>query len=159
MTETVDDIEMLRTVGDYQFGAGVGRVLFPLEEDLSLTRASSGRPRQVHASGARISTYGTDGRLRLGLEGGRRLSEEWSDETAYSVVVGDESVPHVRAERNAFAKFVREADSAIRPRDEVVVEHPEEGVLAVGRAELSGPGMLGFGTGVAVFVRDGGHSS
>jgi uncharacterized protein with predicted RNA binding PUA domain len=158
VTETADGIEMLRTVGAYQFGAGAGTVLFPREGELSLTRTSSGRPRQAHAPGGRIATYGTDGRLRLGLEGGRRLSEEWS-ETAYSVVVGDESVPHIRAERNAFAKFVLEADSVIRPRDEVVVKHPERGVLAVGRAELSGLGMLDFETGVAVFVREGGQSS
>jgi len=158
VTETGDDVEMLRTVGAYQFGAGAGGVLFPPGGELSLTRSSSGRPRQVHAPRGRVATYGTDGRLRLGLEGGRRLSEEWSG-TAYSVVVGDESVPHVRVERNAFAKFVREADSVIRPRDEVVVEHPEEGVLAVGRAELSGSGMLDFETGVAVFVREGGQSS
>jgi Prefoldin, molecular chaperone implicated in de novo protein folding, alpha subunit len=159
VTETVDGVEMLRRVGEYQFGAGAGGVLFPSGGDLSLTRTSSGRPRQAHAPGGRIATYEPDGRLRLGFEGGRRLSKEWSGEATYSVVVGDESVPHVRAERNAFAKFVREADSVIRPRDEVVVEHPEEGVLAVGRAELSGPGMLDFDTGVAVSVREGGQSS
>jgi uncharacterized protein with predicted RNA binding PUA domain len=155
----MDHTAMLRTVADYQFGSGAGAVLFPAGADLSLTRTSSGRPRQVHAPDGRIATYGTDGRLRLGLGGGRRLHREWSGSRTYRVTVGAESVPYVREERNAFAKFVRRADSAIRPRDEVLVEHDGE-LIAVGRAELAGDGMLAFETGVAVSVRDGtGHSS
>jgi uncharacterized protein with predicted RNA binding PUA domain len=155
VTEMGADIEMLRTVADYQFGAGAGKALFSDGEELSLTRTSSGRPRQVHASDGRVATYGTDGRLRLGLAGGRRLYEGWSgSENAHRVAVGSESVPYVREGRNAFAKFVLQADSAIRPRDEVLVEH-DGTLLAVGRAELAGQGMHDFETGVAVSVREG----
>lgn len=143
--------EILQTVGDYQFGAGAGRVLFPAAEQRSVTRTSSDRPRQIHADGDRIATYGTDGRFRLGIEGGRRI-HEWAD--VYRVTVGDESEPYVRDGRNVFAKFVSEADETIRPRDEVVVQHAEKRLLAVGRAELSGHGMLDFETGVAVSVRE-----
>jgi len=147
-------IDELRTAADYQFGSGAGTTLFPADEELSLTRTSSGRPRQIHtAGGERLATYGTDGRFRLGLAGGRRLQEGLA-EPAYRVVVGDESEPYVRDGRNAFAKFVREADSAIRPRDEVLVEHTAGSLLAVGRAELSGDGMLEFESGMAVSVRE-----
>jgi uncharacterized protein with predicted RNA binding PUA domain len=148
-----EHIELLRTVADYQFGGGAGRALFPGGEQRSLTRTSSGRPRQVHAPDGRLATYGTDGRLRLGLGGGRRLREEWTG-GGYTVVVGAESVPYIRDGRNAFAKFVRQAGSAIRPRDEVLVVHDGE-LLAVGRAELSGEGMLAFETGMAVDIREG----
>ncbi|PSP40174.1 pseudouridine synthase [Halobacteriales archaeon QH_10_70_21] len=55
----------------------------------------------------------------------------------------------------AFAKFVREVDPAVRPGDEVLVEHYDGGLLAVGRAELSADGMSDFDTGMAVSVRDG----
>lgn len=147
-----DDIEGLRTVADYQFGPGAGEVLFPAGEELSVTQTSSGRPRQIHASAGRVATYGTDGRLRLGLAGGRRL--QGAIET-YRVVVGSESEPYVRDGRNAFAKFVTRADASIRPRDEVLVEHTDGSLLAVGRAELSGEGMLAFETGMAVKVREG----
>jgi uncharacterized protein with predicted RNA binding PUA domain len=150
-----DHVEMLRVVADYQFGAGAGEQLFPGDTELSLTRTSSGRPRQVHAPDGRLVTYGTDGRLRLGLAGGRRLhGASGQEEFGYSVVVGAESVPHVTEERNAFAKFVQQADSAIRPRDEVLVVH-DGALLAVGRAELAGRGMLAFETGMAVDVREG----
>jgi uncharacterized protein with predicted RNA binding PUA domain len=148
-----DDIEELRTVADYQFGAGAGALLFP-RESLSVTRTSSGRPRQIHDGEARLATYGTDGRFRLGLAGGRRL-QEGLDVPAYRVVVGDESEPFIREGRNVFAKFVQAADETIRPRDEVVVEHEDGALLGVGRAELSGDGMLDFETGVAVSIREG----
>jgi len=74
---------------------------------------------------------------------------------AYRVVVGDESEPYVREGRNAFAKFVAEADPAIRPGDEILVVHDRGDLLAVGRAELGGEGMDDFETGMAVKVREG----
>jgi uncharacterized protein with predicted RNA binding PUA domain len=146
-----DDIPSLRTVADYQFGPGAGAALFPSNEELSVTRTSSGRLRQIHAGEHRLGTYEQDGRIRLGIEGGRRLQDDLPG--AYRVVVGDESEPFIRDGKNAFAKFVGRADSAIRPRDEVLVEHEDGHLLAVGRAELSGQGMLEFETGMAVKVR------
>jgi uncharacterized protein with predicted RNA binding PUA domain len=81
------------------------------------------------------------------------------DHPRYRVVVGDESEPFVRDGRNAFAKFVTDADSQIRPGDEVLVVHEAGPLLGVGRAELSGPAMLDFQTGMAVKVRDGAGES
>ena len=147
------DRQFLQRIADYQFGRGVGTTLFPAGEDLTVTRTSSGRPRQVRAEEGRLATYGTDGRFTLGTSGGKRL-QSVASETPYRVVVGDESEPFVREGRNVFAKFVDVADETIRPRDEVVVEHEDGRLLAVGRAELSGAGMLDFETGMAVYVRD-----
>jgi len=147
-------LDRLRTVADYQFGPGAGEGLFPPGEQLSTTRTSSGRPRQIRLEERRLATYGTDGRFRLSLAGGRLLREALPG-GAYRVVVGSESEPYVREGRNAFAKFVREVDETIRPRDDVLVEHTDGRLLAVGRAELSGAGMLAFETGMAVAVREG----
>ena len=142
----------LETVADYQFGAGAGAALF--DGTVEVRRTSSGRPQQVLVDGERVVSYGTDGRVTLGAAGGRRLQRAL-DPPAYRVVVGDDSEPFVREGRNAFAKFVREVDPAVRPGDEVLVEHYDGGLLAVGRAELSADGMSDFDTGMAVSVRDG----
>lgn len=147
------DIEDIRTIARYQFGTDAGEALFPSDETLEITRTNSGRPRQILADSDRIATYERDGRFRLGIEGGRRLAESLP-EGGYCVVVGDETEPFVRDGRNAFAKFVSDADSAIRPHDEVLLVHNEGYLLAVGRAELSGNGMLAFDTGMAVQIRD-----
>ena len=143
---------MLRRVAAYQWGADAA-ALFD-GDGVDVTHTSSGRPRQVVGDAGRLATYGTDGRFTLGIAGGRRL-DALLDAPDYRVVVGDESEPFVREGRNAFAKFVDEADPGIRPGDEVLVVHEDGSVLAVGRAELSGDGMCDFASGMAVKVREG----
>ncbi|PSP81349.1 pseudouridine synthase [Halobacteriales archaeon QS_4_69_225] len=144
-------LEALETITDYQFGAGAGAALF--DGSVSVRRTSSGRPQQVLVDGERVVSYGTDGRVTLGIAGGRRLQAAL-EPPAYRVVVGDDSEPFVSDGRNVFAKFVREVDPAVRPRDEVLVEHYDGGLLAVGRAELSAAAMDDFDTGMAVSVRE-----
>lgn len=146
------DVSGLRTIADYQFGAGAGAALF--SGDVVVQRTSSGRPQQILVDGKRVVSYGTDGRFTLGVAGGKRLQEALGS-PAYRVVVGDDSEPFVRDGKNVFAKFVRDVDSGIRPGDEVLVEHYDGDLIAVGRAELSADGMVDFDTGMAVKVRDG----
>jgi len=148
------DLDALRTVADYQFGAGAGRALFPPGDDLDVSHSAGGRPRQVHANAGRVVSYGVDGRFTLGLEGGRRLLAALSAPAA-RVTVGDESEPFVREGRNAFAKFVRDVDPAVRAGDEVAVVTPDDALLGVGRAELAADAMADFDAGVAVKMRDG----
>jgi uncharacterized protein with predicted RNA binding PUA domain len=154
----VSERALLVTVADYQFGDGAGQALFPADESLSVSHTNSGRPRQVRSDDGRLATYGTDGRFTLGIAGGRRLAEAF-DRPRLRVVVGGESEPYVREERNAFAKFVRAVDPGVRPGDEVLVEGLEGDLLAVGRASLSGDGMNDFETGMAVAVRHGADRS
>ena len=148
------ELRGLRRAADYQFGRGAGAALFPAADAIEVTHTSSGRPRQVHADGGRLATYATDGRLVLGLAGGRRLRGALED-PRHRVVVGSESEPFVREGRNAFAKFVQRADPDLRPGDETLVVHENGDLLAVGRAELPGEGMADFETGMAVKVRQG----
>ena len=142
----------LETVADYQFGAGAGAALF--DGTVEVRRTGSGRPQQVLVDGERVVSYGTDGRFTLGAAGGRRLQAAL-EPPAYRVVVGDDSEPFVRDGKNVFAKFVRDVDPTVRPGDEVLVEHYDGDLLAVGRAELSATAMADFGTGMAVSVREG----
>lgn len=149
-----EELPDLRTVADYQFGAGAGRALFPPDEEPRIQRSSGGRPRQVLVESGRVVSYGTDGRFTLGAAGGRRLTAAF-DPPRHRVVVGDESEPFVRDGRNAMAKFVRAVDPGVRPGDEVAVVGPDGSLLAVGRAELAAEAMRDFETGVAVKVREG----
>ena len=145
----------LRTVADYQFGAGAGAALFPPENQLEIERSSTGRPQQVaRADGERLVSVGLDGRFTLGVAGGERLVAEL-DAPAARVVVGDESEPFVRDGKNVFAKFVQAVDGDVRAGDELAVVHERGGVLAVGRAELDATSMLDFDSGMAVMVRSG----
>jgi uncharacterized protein with predicted RNA binding PUA domain len=162
-----DERRQLATVADYQFGRGAGAALFPAADTPRVRRTSSGRPAQIHVGpgadghdadgspgGERLVSYEDDGRFRLGLAGGRRLVAAL-EAPAARVVVGDESEPFVREGKNAFAKFVREVGSEIRPGDEVAVVHERGDLLAVGRAELPAAAMRDFESGMAVKVRSG----
>ncbi len=144
-------LSSLRSVADYQFGATAGRALFPPGASPTVRTSASGRPRQVIAADGRVVSYGTDGLLTLGVEGGRRLV---AADLAPRVAVGEESEPYVREGRNAFAKFVGEVDDGVRPGDEAVVT-VDGRVVGVGRAVLWPAAMRAFETGVAVEVRHG----
>ena len=147
-------LDELRTIADYQFGADAGAALFPPGEAIEIRRSSSGRPRQLVADGQRLVSYGVDGRFTLGIAAGRRLAAAF-EAPHLRVVVGDDSEPFVREGKNAFAKFVSEVDTEIRPGDEVLVVHDRGDLLAVGRAELSADAMTDFESGMAVKVREG----
>ncbi|PSP89162.1 pseudouridine synthase [Halobacteriales archaeon QS_4_69_34] len=171
---TAENLARLRVVADYQFGAGAGAALFPPGEDLAVRRSTAGRPRQVLAATpqgargvddgkgetdrrdrrARLVSYGIDGRFTLGVAGGRRLLGAFASPRV-RVAVGEESEPFVREGKNAFAKFVRRVDPAVRPGDEVCVVGPDDGLFAVGRAVLPATGMVDFETGMAVKIREG----
>jgi len=167
VSEPFRDAGRLRSIADYQFGGGAGRALFPPGVSPTVHRSESGRPRQVIADGDiaadgtggsdgepdRIVSLGRDGRLTLGLAGGARLLDAF-DPPRCRVVVGEESVPFVRDGKNAFAKFVTEADPDLRPGDEVAVTHDGE-LLGVGRVELPAAGMQDFDRGMAVKIRNG----
>ncbi len=148
------DLDQLRTIADYQFGAGASDALFPSDEPVTIKRTSSGRPQQVHGEDGRIVSFGIDGRFTLGLDGGRRLNAAL-DSPSYRVVVDDESEPFVRDEKNVFAKFVCDVGPAIRPGDEVLIVHERGDLIAVGTAHLSADAIADFDTGVAVYVREG----
>lgn len=154
MSGLAADVEDLRTVADYQFGRGAGPAIVPAEEPLDVERSKTGRPRQLRTSAGRLASYNTDGRLSLGLEGGRRLQAAL-EPPACRVTVGEESEPFVLDGKNAFAKFVTAVDASIRPGDEVLVVRANDRLLGVGRAELSAAGMEAFETGMAVMVREG----
>jgi uncharacterized protein with predicted RNA binding PUA domain len=150
----MDDFTRLRTVADYQFGAGAGTALFPSDGSFSVRHSRTGRPQQIFADGERLVSYGTDGRFTLGLAGGERLRTALAAPQV-RVVVGAESDPFVREGKNAFAKFVHDVDRAVRPGDAVCIVGPDDDLFGVGQAMLSADAMAEFETGVAVKTREG----
>ena len=71
------------------------------------------------------------------------------------VKVTAEAEPFIAKGKSVFAKHVVDADSEIRPQEEVIVINEKNEVLAVGRAMLTGKEMKAFKRGVAVRVRRG----
>ncbi len=144
---------MLRVIADYQFGKGVGRVLFP--DTCKFILSSTGRVRQVVDNGVRIATLKPDsGWFTLSIEGARRVKEALPF-PKMRVVVMDEVSEFIAEGKSVFAKHVVEVDEEIRANDEVLVVNTKDELLATGRAVLSAFEMLEMERGMAVKVRQG----
>ncbi|MCD6529446.1 pseudouridine synthase [Candidatus Bathyarchaeota archaeon] len=149
-----DSVEKVRRIADYQFGLGAGETLFP--DGITIIHSKrTGKVRYVYECGKLLATLKPlDGYLSLTIAGAKRLAEKFSP-LRYFVVVSESAVPFVAKGGNVFAKYVLDADEAIRPRDEVIVVDSKFKVIAVGRAVLSGVEMKKFRFGVAVETRSG----
>jgi archaeosine synthase len=131
----------IKAVADYQFGEGAGEAIFG---DLQ-TESRYPKLRATDAEGEQLATLVAEyGVLSLTLAGGRRWRA--SDAPTKTVEI-DDFVPH----GSVLAPGVVDASDDIRVGDEVVVEGPS--AFAVGRAEMSGPEMVGSTRGIASEVR------
>jgi uncharacterized protein with predicted RNA binding PUA domain len=150
---TTSALQKIRAIADYQFGRGVGEVLFPEQVHISFSR-KTGRIRHIYLDTALLATLRpTDGFFSLAIAGARRILKA---ENFHSwVEIDDEVGDFVAQGRSAFAKHVVECDDEIRAAEEVVVVDGRHEVLAVGRAVLTGKEMKAFERGVAVRVRHG----
>jgi predicted RNA-binding protein (TIGR00451 family) len=144
----------LRSIGNYQFGKGAGRVLFSNRVALVHSR-ETGKIRLIYLNDKLLATLRPrDGQLALALEGAKLLLSKRKSLPAYVTVRNDVGV-FIKTGRNVFARHVSHVDEALRPEDEVIVLDEDRNLLAVGRAALSGEEMKAFKFGVAVRVRRG----
>nr|WP_300999314.1 PUA domain-containing protein [Methanoculleus sp.] len=146
-------LRRIRTIADFQFGAGSGGAIFP--DECTFQFSTTGRIRQVRIGKERLATVrAQDGRLTLGMAGAARLAAHLAP-PAYRVAVQEDVAPFIADGKNAMAKHVVAADDGIRAGDEVLVVTTDDLLLATGGALLSGREMLAFNYGVAVKVRQG----
>ena len=105
--------------------------------------------------GKRLATLRAhDGRLTLGLAGGKRLYEALPVPVG-RVVLREDVVSFIAGGKNLFNRHVVMADPEIHAGDEVLVTDGEGRFIAIGEAMVSGQEMLAFDTGMAVSVRHG----
>jgi len=152
--QTSEALLRIRKTAEYQFGRGVGEVLFPDSVTVAFSK-KTGRVRHVFLDDKLLGTLRpTDGMFSLTIQGAKRIAAH-SKVLRHWVRVDDDVVSFIAEGRSVFAKHVTDADVEIRPMEEVIVLDGKGGILAVGRAVLTGPEMKAFRRGVAVKVRRG----
>jgi uncharacterized protein with predicted RNA binding PUA domain len=153
--DSMDDALLrIRSVADYQFGRGVGQMLFPETVEIQFSKAT-GRIRYVNQNGERLATLRpTDGLLSLSIKAARPLAENKSPAHCF-VTVRNDVAKYIAEGGDVFALHVVKVNEEIHAKDEVIVMDESGNVLAVGRALLSSSEMRAFKTGVAVKVRHG----
>jgi len=154
MRPKAEVLNKIRGVADYQFGRGVGRVLFPAAVRVSFS-TRTGRIRHVYLGNELLTTLRPrDGMFSLTVAGAKRIRDGVKPLRLW-VIVQKDAAPFVASGRSVFAKHVVDADEEIRPQEEVIVLDEDSEVLAVGKAILTGAEMKAFKKGVAVRVRRG----
>ncbi|MCR6623388.1 MAG: pseudouridine synthase [archaeon YNP-WB-062] len=148
------DKYVLRKIADYQFGEGIGSILFP--DDIVIEKSKkTGKMRKIILNGKVIATIrARDGLIALTIYGAEIIRSK-THPPKRRVMVINEVADVIKEGRNVFAKHVKNADPEIRPGEEVIVVNEKDELLAVGKALLNGEEMTLFRSGVAVKVRSG----
>ncbi|MFW9844784.1 MAG: DUF5591 domain-containing protein [Candidatus Thorarchaeota archaeon] len=135
--------EIMRATADFQFGSGAGKLLIPENAKLG------GKPyRQIVCRIEKeqvCSFIASSGTISLTLSGAKLLAplKRYWVRLDVSQVKGG----------SIFAVGINEADSEIRPGDEVIVINKDNEVIAVGKSEMSGREMCELSRGRAVSLR------
>ncbi|MEM2994414.1 MAG: PUA domain-containing protein [Candidatus Bathyarchaeia archaeon] len=147
-------LKRIRSVADYQFGKGVGAILFPENVEIVYSKRT-GRIRHIYLNGKMLATMRpTDGLFSISIEGAKRIAEKRNLAKCF-VTVQNKVAKFIGEGGDVFAAHVVDADEEIRPKDEVIILDEDGNVLAVGKAVLSSIEMKAFKVGVAVKVRRG----
>jgi predicted RNA-binding protein (TIGR00451 family) len=150
----LNDLQKIRSVADYQFGRGVGTNLFPNDVKITYSKRTK-KIRHIYLGKELLATLQpTTGFFVLTIAGAKRMVGEVKPLRLW-VKIQDDVESFVAKGRSVFAKHVIDADSEIRPQEEVIVLNGKNMVVAVGRALLTGKEMKAFKRGVAVRVRRG----
>jgi len=141
-------------IGNYQFGLGMGSVLFNKSVLIECSR-KTGRIRRIYHRNVLVATLRPkDGYLALTPNGASIILSKSRDSLNLVVVQSDVSNA-IETGGDIFAKHVVRANPELRPGDEVMVTDEEGLLLGVGAAVLSGRDMCAFKRGVAVKLRKG----
>ena len=151
-------LDKVRSVADYQFGKGVGALLFPDSIKIEYS-PRTGRIRYINLDGERLATLRpTDGLLSLSIKAAQFMAKNTPYAKCFVTVQNDVS-KYIAAGGDVFAVHVVKVGDGVGAKDEVIALDEDGDVLAVGRAMLSSGEMKAFKTGVAVKVRHGSKES
>jgi uncharacterized protein with predicted RNA binding PUA domain len=149
-----NSLAKVRSIADYQFGKGVGTLLFPSNVEIQYS-PRTGRIRFINLNGERLATLRpTDGVLSLSIKAAVFMAEKTPFAKCFVTVKNDVS-KFIAEGGDVFAVHVVNVDAEVGAKDEVIALDEDGQVLAVGRTILSSEEMKAFKTGVAVKVRHG----
>lgn len=147
------DLLKIRGIADYQFGYGVGKVLFSNNIRIEYSKNTQ-RIRHIFDEDLIANYRPNDALFTLTIAGAERIISGMPN-FGYTVTIMDDVVEVVSQGKNVMAKHVLDAGEEIRPGNEVIVVDESNNVQAVGKALLTRDEMLSFNSGLAVKVRRG----
>ncbi len=151
------ELRKIISIANYQFGPGVGDLLFNPKTRIACSKKTR-RIRHIYHGRRLIATLRpTDGLLALTLEGASMLLTKLKNPPNLVTVQNDVS-EYIAKGGNIFAKHIVNASEGLRPAEEVIAIDEDRHLLGVGSAVLSGNDMKYFKRGVAIKIRRGTNS-
>lgn len=146
-------LKRIRLIADYQFGKGVGKILF--EDGCNFIFSKTRRIKQILNNNIRIATIrSNDGFIVLSIDGAKKI-HNFIKYPLLRVVISDESVPFASLGKTVFSKFIISLDNNLRCKDEVLIVDKKDNLIAVGQLLLSPLEIINSNNGAAVNVRTG----
>jgi len=149
----VRDLEKIRALMDYQFGAGAGS-LIPAGVRIKRSRATQ-RIRWLYEGREMIASVRASDHFILPHEKLALRLKEFFQRPKLRVVLADDpdAVEFVRGGKSVMCKFVSEVDSDLRAGDECIVVDKDDNFVRTGTLLLSPLEIKDFTRGVAVRIR------
>jgi len=146
-------LKKVRIMADYQFGKGIGKILFP--ENVKFILSKTKRIRQILCDEKRIATVrAKDGMLTLSIDGANTIHKA-TQSPHMRVVILDDAVPFVAKGKTVFSKHVIDIDMNLRALEEVMITDKSGKLCATGQLLLAPMEIIELEQGVAVDVRCG----
>ena len=148
------DLARVKTILDYQFGKGIGKIFTDGETELVISRKTR-RLRNLLLDGEHVASLSHRRGMFILQKRGAELLHKYSDNNEYRVVVNSETAEFNRKGKSVFCKFIEGIDSKLRCLDECIVVTPNDELIAFGKL-MVGPKEIELNQqGMAVRVRSG----
>ena len=148
------DIERVKTILDYQFGNGIGKVFTNGETELVISRKTK-RLRNLLLDGEHVASLSHRRGMFILQKKGAELLHAFSKSPQYRIIVDSETAEFNRKGKSVFCKFIESIDSNLRCMDECIVVTPNDELIAFGKLIVSPKEIELKQQGMAVRVRSG----
>ena len=148
------NIDRVKTILDYQFGKGIGKIFTDGETELIISRKTK-RLRNLLLDGQHVASLSHRRGMFILQKRGAELLHENSSNSMYRVIVNSETAEFNRKGKSVFCKFIEDIDTELKCLDECIVVNPKDELLGFGKLMI-GPKEIELGQqGMAVRVRSG----
>lgn len=151
------EISYLKSIASYQFSTSVASCLFPDSKAFLIQKSlTTDRIRYVLTEDKKLYLVlrAQDTLFSL-TELSGNIIKSCSSSPSFRFVIKSDVASFIKEGRNAFCKFIVNADPNIRAGDEVLLVDEDDNLIGIGRARVSGEEVKQYKKGLAVIVKRG----
>ena len=126
------NVDRVKTILDYQFGKGIGKIFTKGENDLVVSRKQK-RLRNLLLDGQHVASLSHRRGMFVLQKKGAELIHKNTQFPKFRVVVDAETAEFNRKGKSVFCKFIKDIDPELKCLDECIVVTPNDQLLAFGK--------------------------